>query len=40
MLSDPVNDPNMIEYSGGRTALDYAASFNNPAIGVDAALRT
>jgi ankyrin repeat protein len=32
MLTDPQNDPNGIESSGGRTALDYAASFNNAAM--------
>jgi uncharacterized protein len=32
MLVDPQNDPDAIESSGGRTALDYAASFNNPAM--------
>jgi ankyrin repeat protein len=29
LLEDPLKDPNLIESFGGRTALDYAASFNN-----------
>jgi ankyrin repeat protein len=32
MLSEPSNDPDAIESNGGRTALDYAASFNNAAM--------
>jgi ankyrin repeat protein len=32
MLGDPQKDPDEIESSGGRTALDYAASFDNAAM--------
>jgi uncharacterized protein len=32
LLTDPMNDPNITESTGGRTALDYAASFNNAAM--------
>jgi uncharacterized protein len=29
LLEDPLKDPNLIDSSDGRTALDYAATFNN-----------